>query len=248
MFGVRLKPDELRLFVPAGERIWVKISDLMRNPIGKRVFSGALGFIEPSVGQILRSLEADPRLGSGKGRLKPTTLWRLVRFFVPVMARLVVNMLQPEKARARFDAKIEAYLATAQIAPAPDRFRRLANIVAFLRERIGNVFAYMLPQFIPIFGPSMGALALLNHIAGDQRGLALEVTRSLPNNVTTEMDLALWKTATTIRMDASSDSVFRGTSAAGAGPRILGWQVALRRGGCHRGVYGPIRNARHRRD
>ena len=72
---------------------------------------------------------------------------------------------------------------------------------------------YMLPQFIPIFGPSMGALALLNHIAGDHRNLALEVTRSLPNNVTTEMDLALWKTAIAIRSDAESASVFRGTDA-----------------------------------
>ena len=99
MFHVRLKPEELHLFVPAGERIWVKISDLMRNPIGSRVFSAALGFIEPSVGQILRSLVTDPRLGVGKGRLKPSTLWRLLRFFLPVLARMAVNMLRPERAR-----------------------------------------------------------------------------------------------------------------------------------------------------
>jgi pyruvate,water dikinase len=213
MFGLRLKPGEVRLFVPAGERIWVKISDLMRNPIGSHIFNGALEFIEPSIGQILRSLAADPRLGLGKGRLKLRTLWRLARFFGPVLARLAVNMLRPEKARLRFEAKIQAYLATAQIAPATDRFGRLANIVAFLRERVGNAFAFLLPEFIPVFGPSMGALTLLNKIAGEQRTLALEVTRGLPDNVTTEMDLALWKTATAIRADAPSASVFRETSA-----------------------------------
>ena len=213
MFGLRLKPDEFRLFAPAGERIWVKISDLMRNPIGSHVFSGALRFIEPSVGQILRSLATDPRLGVGKGRLKLSSLWRLARFFNPVLARLAVNMARPERGRARFDAKIEAYLATAQIVPAADRFGRLANLVAFLRERVGNALAFLLPEFIPVFGPSMGALTLLNKIAGDNRTLALEVTRSLPNNVTTEMDLALWKTATAIRADAESASVFRATGA-----------------------------------
>ncbi|MCJ7659077.1 MAG: PEP-utilizing enzyme, partial [Anaerolineales bacterium] len=34
--------------------------------------------------------------------------------------------------------------------------------------------------------------------------LALEITRGLPNNVTTEMDLALWETAQTIRADTSA--------------------------------------------
>jgi rifampicin phosphotransferase len=213
MFHVRVKPEELRLFVPAGERIWIRVSDLMRNPIGSHVFNGALEFIEPSVGLILRSLADDPRLGVGKGRLKPGTIWRLARFFLPVLARMAVNMLRPERARLKFDASIKAYLATAQIVPAADRFGRLANIVAYLREHIGNVFAYLLPQFIPIFGPSMGALALLNHIAGDQRSLVLEVTRSLPDNVTTEMDLALWKTALAIRSDVESASVFPETGA-----------------------------------
>ena len=75
--------------VPAGERIWIKISDVMRHPIGRRVFGAFLGIIEPSVGQILRSLAADPRLGVGQGRLKLSTLRRLVGFFLPIVVEVM---------------------------------------------------------------------------------------------------------------------------------------------------------------
>lgn len=210
MFGVPPDPDHFNVFGRAGERIWVKISDLIRHPVGNRIFDGALGFVEPSIGQIMRPLTADPRLGAGKGKFRFSTLWRLVGFALPVMMRLAHNMLRPAQARARFDADIESYLVSARIAPAADRFGRLMNIVAFMRERMAGVFAYLLPRFIPIFGPSMAALNFLNHFSPK---LALEVTFGLPNNVTTEMDLALWETAKSIRADPASGAFFRGTDA-----------------------------------
>ncbi len=212
MFGVTLKPEEVDVFAPAGERIWIKISDMMRHPLGNRIFRGGLGFVEPSVGQILEPLAADPRVGVGEGKFKFSTARRLIRFTVPIVFKFMRNMASPESARARFEADIESYLATAQILPASDRFERLGNVVAFMRERISNVFAFLLPRFIPIFGPSMGALALLTKLSGDSI-LALEVTRGLPNNVTTEMDLALWETAMTIRADTDSQTHFAASDA-----------------------------------
>ncbi|HSB02498.1 MAG TPA: PEP/pyruvate-binding domain-containing protein [Anaerolineales bacterium] len=209
MFGTQVKPNEEDILVPAGERLWIKISDVIRHPIGSRVIGGALGFIEPSAGKILKLLIDDPRLGAGAGRMKFSMLQRLSRFALPVLGRFVRNMLRPEKARAEFDTVIEASLASAQIAPAPDRFGRLMNAVTFIQEHIANAIAFLLPHFIPIFAPSIAALNLLNEIAGNDRTLALEITRSLPQNVTTEMDLTLWKTATEIRADPKSTEEFR---------------------------------------
>jgi len=212
MFGVTLNPDEVDVFAPAGERIWIKISDMIHHPMGNRIVKEALDFVEPSVGQIIRSLVTDPRMGVGKGKFRFSTAWRLIRFFVPIVLKLLRNMARPEQARARFDADIETYLSTARLAPASNRFERLANIVAFMRERIANVFAFLLPRFIPVFGPSMGGLGLLTKLSGDSN-LALEVTRGLPNNVTTEMDLALWDTAQKIQADAESKALFAASSA-----------------------------------
>jgi pyruvate,water dikinase len=206
MFGLRLKPEEVDLFAPAGERIWIKISDFIRHPIGNRLFGELLSFVEPSVGRILKLLAADPRLGAGTGKLKLSTLRRLARFALPVLARLARNTLHPDDARYPFEAAITERLSTARIPPADDRFGRLANVITFMQDRIASVFSFLLPQFIPVFGPSMAALNLLNRLGN--RTLALEATRGLPNNVTTEMDLALWRTATEIRADRKSADFF----------------------------------------
>jgi pyruvate,water dikinase len=127
-------------------------------------------------------------------------------------------MLRPAQARARFDADIESYFAGANILPAADRFGLLANIVTFMRERMAGVFAYLMPRFIPIFGPSMAALNFLNHFSPK---LALEVTFGLPNNVTTEMDLALWETAKAIKADPASGAYFSATDATELARRYL---------------------------
>jgi pyruvate,water dikinase len=221
MFGAQVKANEQKVLVPAGERLWIRISDVVHNPVGSRVIGGALGFIEPSAGKILKALIADPRVGAGTGKIKFSTVRRMAGFALPVLGRFAKNMLQPEKARADFDAAIESYLAATQLATGVDRFERLMNVVTFMRERIGGVFQYLLPRFIPIFGPGVASLNLLNEITGEDRALVLEVTRALPQNVTTEMDLALWKTATELRADAESANEFRSSDAATLAGRYL---------------------------
>lgn len=221
MFGAQIKANEENVLVPAAERLWIRISDVVRHPVGNRIIGGALGFIEPSAGKILKSLSADPRLGAGTGKMKFGTVRRMAGFAIPVLGRFAKNMLRPEKARAEFDALIESYLAATQIATGTDRFGRLMNVVTFMRERISSVFQFILPRFIPIFTPGVASLNLLNEITGDDRALVLEVTRALPQNVTTEMDLALWKTATEIRADAEAANEFRSLDAPTLARRYL---------------------------
>jgi pyruvate,water dikinase len=210
IFGLKLNPAELDYFEVAGERIWIKISNVIRHPLGSRIFGAALGIIEPSVGQILRPLTADPRLGMGQGRFTFSTARRLAGFVLPVLAQLVRNLLRPETARARFDALIENRLAAGRIPPAADRFGRLANVIAFIRDQVAGALPFLLPKFIPVLGPSMAALNLLNELSPER---ALDVTRGLPRNVTTEMDLALWETARVLGTDAAAGALFRATDA-----------------------------------
>ena len=225
MFGTQIDPQEENVLVPAGERLWIRISDVVRHPLGSRLIGGALNFIEPSAGKILKSLIADPRLGKGTGQMKFITIRRLSGFALPILGRFAQNMLRPEKARASLDAAVESYLAAMQIPAASDRFGRLMNVVTFLRERLSNVFRFLLPRFIPILAPGIASLNLLNEFTSDERALALEVTRALPQNVTTEMDLALWKTATAIRADAESSAVFRSADALTLAQRYLSGEL-----------------------
>lgn len=208
LFGQERDPNEVDYLAVAGERLWIKISDVMRHPLGSRILGSLLEFVEPSVGQILRPLAADPRVGAGTGRLKFSTVWRVARAGLPVLPRLAYNLLRPAAARAGLDQAVDRYLRAAQVAPAQDRFGRLAAATAFMRQHLANVLANLLPRFIPVLGPGMAGLNLLDHLAAEDPSLALEVTRGLPGNVTTEMDLALWEAAKAIRADGEAAAVF----------------------------------------
>ena len=228
LFDVHITPAQVRIFTSAGERIWINITGVIRHPLGRRIIGGALGIIEPSTAQIIKPLMDDPRLGAGRGKLKLSTVWRLARFFLPILARGIRNAYNPEKARVEFDRAIDQYLRAAHIAPAPNKFDRLANILAFMRGRLSTVFQFLLPRFISTFGPSMVSLAMLNHLAGNQDGgdhgfsmLVLETTRALPKNVTTEMDLALWQTARVLANDPDSLDTFTTTDAPALARRFL---------------------------
>ncbi|HTX90783.1 MAG TPA: PEP/pyruvate-binding domain-containing protein [Anaerolineales bacterium] len=228
--GLHIEYEDQDIFAIAGERIWVKISDLIRHPLGSGLFSAFLGFVEPSVGQILRQLAAEPRLGAGKGRFKLSTLRRSLGFFLPIAVDMVKTMLHPERARERFDVILENYLQSVRIPAGADRFERLANFAAFMEGQGGlaDALPTLLPRFLSIFAPAMASLNQIGHLLpkkdpGDH-GFSmsvLEVTRGLPRNVTTEMDLALWGTATAIRADAAAAQAFGGQSAPQLAARYL---------------------------
>ncbi len=228
LFDAQVNPAEIRVFTSAGERIWINITGVIRHPIGNRIFRGFLGFIEPSTAQIIKPLADDPRLGAGSGKLRFSTLQRVGKVLLPVIGRAIRNAHDPEKARAEFDNAINNYLNTATIPPAQNKFDRLANIVAFIQDRIAHVFQFLLPKFISIFAPALASLNLLARLtkqsdAGDHgfSMLILEITRGLPKNVTTEMDLALWETAQTIKADSESLDLFSVTDAPTLARRYL---------------------------
>ncbi len=228
LFDAKLNAVDVRIFTSAGERIWINVTGLIRHPIGNRIFRGFLGFIEPSIAQIIKPLADDPRLGAGTGKLKFSTLQRVGKVLLPVIARAIWNVHDPEKARLEFDNTINNYLNTATIPPAQNKFDRLANIVVFMQDRIGHVFQFLLPKFISIFAPALASLNLLARLteqsdAGDHgfSMLILEITRGLPKNVTTEMDLALWRTAQAIKADSESLDVFTTSDAPTLARRYL---------------------------
>ena len=104
------------------------------------------------------------------------------RWYVPQDARLITTFTErPAELNPRSEEGDDS--GPAQIAPADNRFTQLANIIEFMRDRIGNAFSLMLPQFIPLLGPSMAGLNLLNKFAGENQATALEVTRSAKGQI-----------------------------------------------------------------
>jgi hypothetical protein len=117
LFGSQIPYERNDVLVPAGERLWAKISDLLRHPLGARVYQTVLGFGDPSVRQILQGLANEPRLGAGQGHLKLSSLGAVLGFLLPVLGRAARNMHNPQKARAEFQAYIESQLVHPNIPP-----------------------------------------------------------------------------------------------------------------------------------
>jgi rifampicin phosphotransferase len=234
--GLKVKYEEQDVLTASGERIWLKISDLIRNPLGNRVLGGFLGIGEPGTVLILRQLTRDPRLGAGQGRLRFSTIRRVIGFVLPALAEIPLTLLQPEKARDRFDARLEAYLQTVRIPGGADRYERLANFAAYMGAQGGlaDALPVLLPRFMPIMVPSLAALNIIEHLlSGEATGepgislSAMDVTRGLPRNVTTEMDLALWKVAETIKADDEAAEAFGHISAPELAARYLSETLPL---------------------
>lgn len=226
LFGVRSTLETQKRVIQGGERLWIDITGLLRNPVGRKAARGALNWVEPSIGQNLERVWNDPRLLPTEHRLRFSTLRQLARFALPLFGRVLRNWAAPEKRMQfltqRVESKIVSFRAEC-LQASGTREEKLVLRVNLLR-RLSDFAPYLAENLISALVAAMSQFVLLRHIGAslDQEldtgtkysTMALEVTRGIPNNVTTEMDLALWATAQAIQLDPASAAAFQGKSAA----------------------------------
>ena len=207
----------------AGERPWIDVTGALRNPIGRRIFLRTLPMVEPGAAETVRSLAADPRLSAGT--VRPDSLARAAPFISRFLRAALQSFLRPEAAVQQIQSSVEGMMATVderlQLAHTLDQRIDLCEWLCY-----NAFFPFLMPRYIPpvaIGYASLAALNLLNaKLAANQadipQQLALDLTRGLPNNVTTEMDLELWQVAKRIRQDSASCALFRARGPRGTGP------------------------------
>jgi pyruvate,water dikinase len=107
----------------------------------------------------------------------------------------------------RAQARLEQILQDFQ-----ERDRRadsLQDRLALLETLAAEAFSTIGPHILPTIAAGLVSLSVVNRLAsqvGDS-SLALELTRGLEHNVTSEMDLALWATAQQIRAHGAAAQV-----------------------------------------
>ena len=132
----------------------------------------------------------------------------MLRHVVPVAARarvpetLLRALFRPEAALRRADRFGERFRAALVVPAGSTPAQRLDHVERILGHELFPVVPNILP--LPALGFALLAAAgrLLGRGAGP--GALQPVLRGLPNNVTTEMDLALWQLAAAIRADAAA--------------------------------------------
>jgi len=128
---------------------------------------------------------------------------------------VIFDLVWPAAGRRRLEQKIQLTLAVVRrcCAQAGD----LPALAAACEKVSLEMPAILLPHLLPgVIAGQAPLQILLRTLAPQVPGgpdLALELTRGLPYNVTTQMDLALWRTAQAIRCDPPSRQHFTGEPA-----------------------------------
>ena len=217
IFGVRLTVETQAILYEAGERLWIDFTPVLRNPIGRRIMPYVMSMVEPSIGQALRQIQDEPALQPGRAPISPRAAFRLARFIAPMGRNLALNLLAPRTRREYIVAGGERLLEEMDrriAALAGDRRRRLALAADLLPGMADGELPRKLLLFVSGVAAGMASWNYVNLIArkamedpaerGRIQDLILQITRGMPYNPTTEMDLALWEMARDIRRDAQA--------------------------------------------
>jgi phosphohistidine swiveling domain-containing protein len=217
LFGVRATAETQKSLFSAGERLWINFTPILKNSIGQRIVPVALSMVEPTIGQAVEQIKDEPEFRPGRSGIGLRGAVRLARFLLPLGFNIVLNMLSPRRRREYIVANGERMLELMERRSAAitgDRRQRLSAKINLLPDFMEERLPPSLLLFVSGVAAGMASWNALNMIAGksmedpagraEVQDLILQVTRGMPNNPTTEMDLALWDMAKAIRRDPDS--------------------------------------------
>ncbi len=227
LLGYRFNRHTQPLVNRAGERLWLDITGMIRHGFGRKFFLRILPGIEPGAAESLRALLDDPRWSTETDRIASATVERIRPLATTILRRFLANFAQPDKARQAMQWEIETSVAEfrARMAKATTLTQQL-DVHSGLAQAF---FLLLLPRYLPRILAGYLSFALLmrlgERLAAQDATItpqtALALTRGLPHNVTTEMDLALWETAQTLRQNRESAALIQTGDAADLAARYL---------------------------
>ena len=205
-FGV---PDPLAgppAYAEAGQRLFVDVTGVLRSRAGRALMPRVLDVMEARSAAVLRGLFDEPRLAVTQRSARP---------FVRRALRFAARNRLPLRAAHALASPDRVHRGLERI-PAQVRQRLSLPVTATPVERLDLVERALAEQVVPLGPRAMPAAAMGFAMLGyASRLLAAElrpgelqtVLRGLPHNVTTEMDLALWRLASRVRGDAAATTL-----------------------------------------
>lgn len=222
LFGIRKTLEAQTILWTAGERLWVNFTPLLRNTVGRKIIRPVLSMVEPTVLQAVNTIWDEPDLQPGSSGIRLKALTQIARFVFPMGVNLIRNLASPDKRREQILRQGETVLAVFR-----ERYGSLqgdprSQLLQAI-ENFNEIYNQYLPKTLIMFvsGVASGVasfnwLRVLSKDLPAKSGqptsywsdLLLKVTRGIPHNPTTEMDLALWRASRMIRSDPASRNAF----------------------------------------
>ena len=182
-----------------GERLFVDLTGVVRNRIGRHAVLTAFGVMEARAAAVIRGLTSDPRFAlvdaSPLQTLRPVAR---VLLSTGVPWRILLAALSPIGAYQAVDdleARLRQELEPPAVAGPEQRLDHVQRLLSRVFLVMPTVLGYPLAGFL--------LLGLARRLLGDvaRTGELQSILRGLPHNVTTEMDLQLWELTERIRDD-----------------------------------------------
>ncbi|MFK4296491.1 phosphohistidine swiveling domain-containing protein [Arthrobacter sp. GAS37] len=196
-------------YYEAGQRIYFDLTSMFRSKAGRAIVPRIFDVMEARSAAIVRGLFEDPRFA-----VTSKTPFKLLRHVAPIVLRfrlpeiLLRALYRPDVALENVERLGEKLKATHEVPADATPREKLDHAERILREGLFPI----LPNILPPVALGFGMIGLVRKILGEQAswGELQTIIRGLPNNVTTEMDLALWRLSTSIREDPASAEAFTG--------------------------------------
>ncbi|WP_282329670.1 PEP/pyruvate-binding domain-containing protein [Pseudarthrobacter sp. AL07] len=189
-------------YAVAGQRIYVDLTAVARSTTGRRIVPRVFDVMEARSATVLRRVFEDPRFSVTR-----RTPLGLLRHVVPAAVQagvpetLLRAVFRPDAALRRTNRRAREFADSLEPPAGLTPLQRLDHAEHVLGTRIFSV----VPSILPLPALGFAALALAGKLLGGGRWDDLQVVlRGLPNNVTTEMDLELWRLAQVIKNDGGS--------------------------------------------
>ncbi|WP_342000132.1 PEP-utilizing enzyme [Microbacterium sp. LWH7-1.2] len=193
-------------FAIGGDRIFVDATPVVRSTVGREIMPRALDVMEARSAVVVRGLFADPRFS-----VLPRSRRRFARGVLHLAARIRLPLLvgqalfSPAAAQRRVH-RLAREVRTRDIPAGGDIPTRVDGVVNLLFRAMP-----LAPRSLPGALVGFGMLGLAGRLlrGSTQPGDLQTVLRSVPDNVTTQMDLELWDVAVRARRDAESAAALR---------------------------------------
>ncbi|HWQ45899.1 MAG TPA: PEP/pyruvate-binding domain-containing protein, partial [Longilinea sp.] len=205
IFSRKVTMESQRALFEAGERLFFNFTPLIRNSKGRMFIDLYTTAIDPGSQGALKVLLQDPRLALKKGPMRLKTTWGFMQIIAPIASNVIANLISPPRARARLQRSVDAL--EAKIDLRHSTVKTLAERIEITKKIILDLPPVFFKRLIPAVACGQVPFQILLRFCAklpDGEHLVLELTRGLPYNVTTEMDLELWKTARAIKADPSA--------------------------------------------
>ena len=204
---LHIKRNRRDVLLSAGDRLFIDVTDMVRDPRLRKLYLAGMSAVDPGARQIISRLAAQGRLPI-KRSLTPRVAIRTARALLPKFAGAIPVIYAPEHvAEGAFDGAEQLIAQVQRHAQGASNLKTLLEAMEYDLSRSLQVIVTGFVRVIPVLLTLRLIDLMLQRWLDEKPGASLKLTRGLPNNVTTQMDLRLWQVAQTIRGDPASFQV-----------------------------------------